>query len=154
MGLVGGLFAIRLTPLRIVIAVMLGVFAGTGIFTFWYAKGFSYLSNDPKACANCHIMNDNYKTWQVGSHRSVTCNDCHVPHSFVRKYISKGLNGYHHSFAFTFGPPEVICIKKGNSDILNENCITCHEKMVSHLQVVGDPSRRCTDCHKWVGHGM
>jgi hypothetical protein len=27
-------------------------------YTFVYAKGYSYLTNDPGACANCHIMAD------------------------------------------------------------------------------------------------
>ncbi len=28
------------------------------------SKALSYLSNDPKACINCHIMNTHYATWQ------------------------------------------------------------------------------------------
>ena len=33
-----------------------GVLLGIGATTFEYAEGLSYLSTDPKACANCHIM--------------------------------------------------------------------------------------------------
>ena len=40
------------------IAVAIGAAIGLGGFTFVYAKGYSYLSNDPNACANCHIMRD------------------------------------------------------------------------------------------------
>ena len=42
--------------LAIIAACLLGVPAGIGGFTFVYAKGFSYLSTDPRACVNCHIM--------------------------------------------------------------------------------------------------
>ena len=44
----------------LVLTCLLGVPAGIGVFTFVYAKGFSYLSTDPRACVNCHIMNPQY----------------------------------------------------------------------------------------------
>jgi nitrate/TMAO reductase-like tetraheme cytochrome c subunit len=28
------------------------------VFTLGYARGLSHLSTDPRACVNCHIMND------------------------------------------------------------------------------------------------
>ena len=37
-------------------AVMVGAFVGLGLFTFWYARGASYLTDDPRACINCHVM--------------------------------------------------------------------------------------------------
>ena len=33
---------------------LLGIPAGIGGFTFVYAKGYSYLSTDPRTCLNCH----------------------------------------------------------------------------------------------------
>ena len=51
----------RLTSLAIAIA--LGVLIGIGGYTFVYAKGYSYLTNDPAACANCHIMDNHYRAW-------------------------------------------------------------------------------------------
>jgi hypothetical protein len=36
------------------VAVLVGVAFGLGAFTFVYARGASYLTNDPAACANCH----------------------------------------------------------------------------------------------------
>ncbi|HUF79037.1 MAG TPA: cytochrome c nitrite reductase small subunit, partial [Thermoanaerobaculia bacterium] len=45
-----------LRPLLPLTAVLLGAAAGLGAFTFGYAKGYSYLTNDPAACANCHLM--------------------------------------------------------------------------------------------------
>src|SRR5512134_161926 len=82
---------------------MVGLLVGVGSYTFYYAQGASYLSNDPRACVNCHIMRPQYDGWQKSSHHFVaTCNDCHVPHDFVRKYLTKGENGFWHSYGFTF----------------------------------------------------
>ena len=58
-------------------AVLVGSAGGLGVYTFVYAKGYSYITNDPAACANCHVMNDQYSGWLKASHRSVAvCNDC------------------------------------------------------------------------------
>ena len=41
---------------------LLGIALGLGAYTFAYAKGWSYLTNNPQACANCHVMNEHLKT--------------------------------------------------------------------------------------------
>jgi cytochrome c nitrite reductase small subunit len=49
---------------RIFNSAILGLFGvafGLGLFTFFYAEGFSYFSNDPAACINCHIMRDQFE---------------------------------------------------------------------------------------------
>jgi nitrate/TMAO reductase-like tetraheme cytochrome c subunit len=57
--------------------VAAGLLLGIGSFTFIYARGASYLTNDPKACADCHVMQEQFDGWQRSSHRSVAvCNDC------------------------------------------------------------------------------
>jgi cytochrome c nitrite reductase small subunit len=38
----------------LVVGVPLGLAVGLGAYTFVYARGYAYLSNDPAACANCH----------------------------------------------------------------------------------------------------
>ncbi|CAN5592782.1 hypothetical protein BH09PLA1_BH09PLA1_11250 [soil metagenome] len=45
---------------NLAIAMLIGICIGLGSFTFNYAEGLSYLSNNPRACVNCHIMNDQY----------------------------------------------------------------------------------------------
>src|SRR5687768_12330901 len=83
-------------PLFILFAFGGGLF-GLGCYTFVYAQGASYLSNDPKACVNCHIMRDHYDGWLKASHHAVaTCNDCHTPHEIIPKYFSKAENGFWH----------------------------------------------------------
>ena len=86
----------------IVLAVLLGMLAGIGGFTFLYAEGLSYMSDDPRVCVNCHIMQPQYDSWQKASHHTVAlCVDCHLPHDFIGKYLTKAENGYNHSKAFT-----------------------------------------------------
>lgn len=80
----------------IVAGTAVGVAAGVGGYTFIYARGASYLTNDPAACANCYVMRDQFDGWAKSSHHAVAvCNDCHTPHDLVGKYMTKGLNGYH-----------------------------------------------------------
>ena len=82
--------------------LLLGGLVGLGVFSFHYAEGGSYLSKDPAACANCHIMQPQYDSWQKSSHHTVaTCADCHLPQSFPENYIAKALNGWNHSKGFT-----------------------------------------------------
>ena len=43
-----------------IIFLLLAVPLGSGLYTFYYAHGFSYLSDAPEACANCHVMREVY----------------------------------------------------------------------------------------------
>jgi hypothetical protein len=52
------------------LAATVGVALGIGGFTFRYAEGLSYLSADPRACVNCHIMRPEYDAWQKASHHT------------------------------------------------------------------------------------
>ena len=142
--------------------ILLGVAAGLGAHTFQFADGLSYMSNDPKACVNCHIMRDQYHGWQTSSHHNhATCNDCHTPQDGIGKLICKADNGYRHSKGFTFNDfHEPIQITRTNSEILQQNCIRCHKEFVS--AVLGQPnetgcvpleSMNCVRCHQDVGHG-
>ncbi len=83
--------------LALLIALALGAAIAVTGYTFVYAKGASYLSNDPRACANCHIMQDHLDGWIKSSHRSVaTCNDCHTPAGLIPKYFTKADHGVFH----------------------------------------------------------
>jgi len=68
----------------IVLGTTVGLAAGIGGFTFIYARGASYLTNDPAACANCHVMGEYHDGWIKSSHRSAAaCADCHMPYHRV-----------------------------------------------------------------------
>ncbi len=141
----------RLVALGLPIAV--GVLLGLSGFTFWYGRGYAYLSDDPAACVNCHIMRDSFNSWSVSSHRSITCNDCHVPHDPAGKWAAKIENGFRHSLAFTLEDVQVLRITPKNLQTLQENCIRCHEATVSLiLQGERRSAMSCTRCHQGVGH--
>ncbi|RIL01923.1 MAG: cytochrome c nitrite reductase small subunit [Proteobacteria bacterium] len=149
-------------PLRsgsaVAVAVLLGAALGLGFFTLFHAEGLSYLSDDPRACANCHVMNEVFEGWQKGPHHAVaTCNDCHVPHDFLGKWLSKGLNGFHHSKAFTLQDfHEPIQITRRNAEALQGSCLHCHGEFVHEVvaaQRAADDPVRCVHCHRGVGHG-
>lgn len=141
--------------IAIIASVFIGIAIGISLYTFVYAKGASYLLNDPAACANCHIMNEQYDGWLKSSHHSVaTCNDCHTPDSFLGKYVSKASNGFWHSFAFTTGIfHEPIQIKAYNRDITERACQKCHKEMVETILGSSEKDRlSCLRCHSSVGH--
>jgi hypothetical protein len=39
----------------LILGIAIGRAAGLGVYTFVYAKGASYLMNNPASCANCYI---------------------------------------------------------------------------------------------------
>ena len=154
---------------RIVAGILLsgaiGLAAGVGGYTFVYAKGASYLTNDPKACANCHVMQDYFDAWVKSSHRSAAaCNDCHTPPGLIAKYATKASNGFWHSFAFTSGRfPDPLRIKPHNYAIAETACQKCHLDIVQaiegpHVAAQASVARAngaqldCIRCHGAVGH--
>ena len=149
---------LRVTMSVGILAVSVGIFLGIGAYTFLYAEGLSYMSDDPEVCINCHIMQPQYDSWQKSSHHAVAvCVDCHLPHNFVGKYIAKAENGWHHSKGFTLQNfHEPIMIKEPNARILQDNCLACHEDLAHDLVAGVNGSAdevRCVHCHVTVGHG-
>jgi cytochrome c nitrite reductase small subunit len=138
-------------------AALLGAAAGLGGYTFAYAKGWAYLTNDPAACANCHVMNEQHDGWTKSSHRGVAvCNDCHVPAGFVGKYSTKARNGFWHSYYFTTGSfPEPIRATEASRAIAEANCRRCHGPVVAAMGTPAHAGARelsCIRCHGSVGH--
>jgi cytochrome c nitrite reductase small subunit len=142
----------------VVVASLVGAAVGLAGYTFVYARGYSYLQNDPAACANCHVMRQQLDGWIKGSHRAVAvCNDCHTPHTPVGKYLTKIRNGFWHSFYFTTGTfDEPIRILPRDRDITENACRTCHTAIVEAMGVPqqhgGAFDLSCTRCHGSVGH--
>ncbi len=148
----------RLSPgtMGLVMAASIGAVFGLGAFTFDYAEGTSYFSTDPRACANCHIMQEQYDSWLKSSHHEAAgCVDCHLPTTFFAKYVAKAENGYYHSKGFTFQDfHEPIQIKPKNSAILQDNCLRCHGDFVHEIvESPGGEKTTCVHCHLEVGHG-
>ncbi|WP_297095782.1 cytochrome c nitrite reductase small subunit [uncultured Draconibacterium sp.] len=143
---------------------VLSIFAGLVMFLLYVSKAHSYLSDNPATCTNCHIMAPQYATWQHSSHREVAhCNDCHVPHNNVfNKYYFKAKDGLRHATIFTLRKePQVIYIHEEGAEVVQNNCIRCHQKLLEDPKLIGNveahkahrEDRRCVECHREVPHG-
>ena len=140
----------------VMLTIGVGVLGGLGLFTFGYGQGASYLSNDPKGCVNCHVMQGHFDSWEQSSHHHVAvCNDCHLPHHPIGKWVTKADNGFFHSLAFTLENfHEPIHIKPRNARVAQNACLDCHAEIV-HQMLSEDPEEEapaCVHCHKDVGH--
>ncbi len=144
------------TATQVLACALIGCALGVCGFTFVYARGYSYFTNDPAACVNCHVMEQQLSAWTKSSHRNVAvCNDCHTPPGLVPKYITKTQNGFMHSLAFTTGRyPEPMQIKARNHAVTETACRKCHQEMVSaiELPVHSTELLSCVRCHPAVGH--
>ncbi|EAI2600067.1 cytochrome c nitrite reductase small subunit [Campylobacter jejuni] len=147
--------------------VLLFVFFAVGFYTFYNAKGTSYLSNASESCNNCHIMNEVYNEYMAGPHSQkvkgeprATCVDCHLPHNFVAKWIAKAQSGLGHAYAFTFKLDELptnLSATEKSRKMVQENCIRCHADFAqtainATTNPHADKSLNCASCHKDVGH--
>lgn len=145
----------RTNMLLFSLAGMIGLFIGLGSYTFYYARGYSYLSDNPEACVNCHIMREQFNGWVKSSHKDfATCNSCHVPHDLIGKYATKAENGFWHSWYFTFQNfHEPIQMREKSRVIVQENCLGCHGQFVSSIaNHAGADDVNCIQCHRGVGH--
>jgi cytochrome c nitrite reductase small subunit len=157
---------------RAIVFILVAGTLGLAAYTIKLSKAHSYLSKDPKACINCHVMNTQYATWQHSSHNKVTCIECHLPtDSFVEKYAAKAIDGWNHSLAFTLGTYDpAIKISDYGAERVQKNCISCHEQLTSqighnfhlngHFQSLDskgkqpqEEQRKCWSCHSSVPHG-
>jgi len=172
---------VSLGKASIAFVIVLGLLAGVGTFTFGYGRGASYLSNNPETCINCHVMQDHMDSWQKSSHHAVAvCNDCHLPHDPIGKWITKADNGFFHSLAFTLGDyKNPIQIKDRNRRVTQGACLYCHKDFVHNMlpsesqqnsgiawDFAWDPrttresspangdTQSCVHCHSGVGHAL
>jgi cytochrome c nitrite reductase small subunit len=147
------------------VAIVAGALFGLVLFLFYISNAGSYLSNDPKTCINCHVMNYEYITWFHSSHREkASCNDCHVPHDNVfNTYFFKAKDGLRHATVFTLRQePQVIRIKEEGAKVVQENCIRCHNELITDRKILSytkafdhfrTEGRQCWECHREVPHG-
>ena len=153
-----------LTKYRLTIFILTGIFIGLSLTVFRLSNATSYLSNDPRACINCHVMTSQYSTWMHSSHRErAVCNDCHVPHdNLLREYYFHASDGFRHSFMFTFRlDPQVIKIGNAGKEVVQENCIRCHLHLVEDVSLMKityanykeGKGHLCWDCHRETPHG-
>ena len=144
--------------------VLVAAFFSLGLYVLKLSNAASYLSDDPQACVNCHVMTPQYITWARSSHREVaSCNDCHVPHNNIfNQYYFKAKDGLYHASIFTLrAEPEVIKARQPSVEVIQDNCIRCHTAQVVDAKMesfVEDhhysrTDRTCWECHREVPHG-
>ncbi|WP_315352973.1 cytochrome c nitrite reductase small subunit [Phocaeicola abscessus] len=145
--------------------VLMGIIVGAGGLFLYMLRAHSYLTDEPSACVNCHIMTPYYATWMHSSHsRNATCNDCHVPHdNLVSKWFFKGKDGMNHVSVFLAkGEPQVIQAHEASSQVIMNNCIRCHTQLntefvktgrIDYMMSQAGAGKACWDCHRDVPHG-
>jgi cytochrome c nitrite reductase small subunit len=135
---------------------ILFLLAALGVFT-WATDAPAYLGHEPATCNTCHVMDSQYENWYHAGHApSAVCSDCHLPHqNLVSYYIYKGYSGMKDVFSFTFKTyPVAIRATLQTDEIIQANCIRCHEDTVENI-LAGPQSfdRSCWACHRSVAHG-
>lgn len=149
---------------RIYVIFLVGILTGLMVLIFHISRASSYLSDNPETCINCHVMIPQYANWQKSSHFiHATCNDCHVPQdNIINTYRFKAMDGLRHSTIFTLrAEPQVIKIKKAGINVVQENCIRCHESTIhktnlsqfTEVSSMDDKEGLCWTCHREVPHG-
>lgn len=140
----------------IAIALVIGMVVGIGAFTFGYGEGWVYLSKNPRACTNCHVMQGHYDSWEQSGHRHVAvCADCHLPPDELGKILTEADNGFCHSLAFTLESfHEPIQIKPRNSRVTQRACLHCHRDFVHDVSVASSETLSCVHCHSDAGHAL
>jgi cytochrome c nitrite reductase small subunit len=142
---------------------LVGLVVGLGGYTLYASRAWVYLSNDPRACATCHVMGTYYASYAKSSHQAwANCNDCHVPQDKVlRTWGFKAMDGLYHSAVFTFGAdPQVIRAREASLEVLQENCIRCHTPLVTEFTKMSPDydsvrsldKKACWDCHRDMPH--
>ncbi len=146
--------------------IALGVLVGGGGLFLYLLRAHTYLTDDPAACVNCHIMGPYYATWFHSSHgRDATCNDCHVPQeNFLKKWAFKGKDGTRHIAVFvTRGEKQVLRANDQSAQVIMNNCIRCHTQLNTEFVSAGrvdfmmskvGEGKACWDCHRNSGHSQ
>lgn len=160
-------FIKRLAPppaWKVPVIIISGLIVGLLFYLLHISRAASYLSDEPSTCMNCHIMAPQYATWGHSSHREhASCNDCHVPHqNMAKKYWFKAKDGMRHATIFTLRKePQVIMIREEGKEVVQENCIRCHSRLLTDDKVLSYNTdthhsrmeRPCWDCHRETPHG-
>jgi cytochrome c nitrite reductase small subunit len=140
-------------PIYIAIAAAVLVL---GLFIF-VTDAPAYAGADSETCNNCHVMNPMYENYYHAAHqRAAECADCHLPHeNLIAYYFEKGRQGAHDVYVFSTGTtPGMIRANEHSQEIIQSNCVRCHQETVESIMMGVQPfDRACWDCHRDVAHG-
>jgi len=122
------------------------------VVTITFSPRILAKTNTAKYCASCHVMEEQYTALMKGGiHNSLKCVDCHLPNdSKVSFYFWKAVDGGKDLIAFHTGRvSDPIKTSAHSKKTIQQNCIRCHEGMVSRITIA---DRKCWDCHKRTSH--
>ncbi len=114
--------------------------------------GYMKKTSTTEYCASCHVMLAQYDDWFYGGkHTQIRCVDCHLPNdNFVNHYVWKGLDGIKDVVYFYTGlVPEPIHSSRHARKTIQNNCVRCHEELLSRISV---GAMNCWDCHRKQFH--
>lgn len=138
---------------KLLLFTLIGVFAGVVFFAG--TEGAINATDTPEFCASCHVYEHTITNFNNSNHASLNCNDCHAPtDSKLAKYTFKGINAVSHGYATTIGAssiPDVIHATAKSREIIEKNCISCHEPGLEN--VIHGMEDSCISCHRQVPHG-
>jgi nitrate/TMAO reductase-like tetraheme cytochrome c subunit len=134
------------------------------LFIIASAAVFVRVSESPRFCLSCHIMEPYYKSWEGSSHNDVNCLECHYPPTLAGHAESKfrAISQVVQYFTGSYGTrlwaeiDDEACLREG-----------CHEKRLlerraeykegiafDHAAHLGEMRRgkrlRCTSCHSQI----
>lgn len=135
--------------LYIFIFLMAGL--GVSLFLMLGPPGLLAKSESPDFCSSCHVMESNYEAWlHTGAHRRKKCVDCHLPNETLPiHYIWKTIDGLKDvAFFYSGMVPERITLTAHGAEVLQANCIRCHESTVMLI----NHERKCWECHRRIMH--
>jgi cytochrome c nitrite reductase small subunit len=114
--------------------------------------GLVYQTSKPSFCNTCHVMRDEYESWFLtGVHRSIACVDCHLPNNNpINHLVWKGIDGTKDALSFFNGIyPDYIRSTGHAKKVIKQNCIRCHNEMVSRIDTT---TMDCWACHRKINH--
>ncbi len=113
----------------------------------------SHAMDGPEFCGFCHSMDAEVDSYLHSAHRNAaSCSDCHIPHGVVAGSYYKAYSGTK-DMAFTLvGEKENISISEFGKDIVQKNCMECHQEFLAQIGNTMVNGRYCFDCHTNVRH--
>jgi len=116
------------------------------------AMGFAMQTTDQATfCGSCHVMREAAWTHKQSIHAKLACNECHAPADLSAKIPFKVATGSADITAnLAKHYSDVIHAQKKHKDVVNANCLRCHETTTTTVAMDSKPY--CVDCHRSVPH--
>ena len=129
-----------------------------GAVAFAGGAAFMHISGSPEFCGNCHSMTHEAETFKLSSHSEQNCAECHLPHQNAVVYmVEKGRSGMvdmYHEVARDY--PARIKLSDDAKEMVNANCLRCHENTMKDVKISVEPKDTgadCLKCHSRIAHG-